>query len=273
MRIASMLLGLALATTGMAQTTFTPTLRQGMVKNYELVSDLTTSSDRQNAKAAIKVDSRMEVGQVTADSVVMSYTYTSCDITGSTAMQKMAESYRVMLNKPIRFSVNPDGSFRHLLNASEIMLGLSDEAKQIAADFANDEGFKSVLDQTLVTILFGKTLKAGDKTSYSLGGLFNIERDFTSVDAKEVVFKDETNMSEDALKETLRKVLEKNGADVGDFESTWSMVKAMGMAEAKLEGHGRLLMGDDNWLVSGETEQTTEQFGVSMTARAKITLK
>ena len=273
MRIVSILLGLAIATMGMAQTSFTPTLRQGMVKNYELVSDLTTSSDRQNAKAAIKVDSRMEVGQVAADSVVMSYTYTSCDITGSPAMQKVAESYKVMLNKPIRFSVNPDGSFRHLLNASEIMGGLSDEAKQIAADFANDEGFKSVLDQALITILFGKTIKSGDKMSYSPGGLFNIERDFTSVEAKEVVFKDETNMTEDALKETFRKVLEKNGADVSNFDSTWSMVKSMGIADVKLEGHGRLLMGDDNWLVSGETEQTTEKFGVSMTARAKITQK
>ena len=135
MRIKLSLLGLLTAATALAQTTYKPKLIQGLVKGYNQDITLKVSNPNQNYSATIHVEDQYEVTSVSKDSVIINYMVTKIDTQGSKAAEESANaSFGLMLNKPLKASYNPDGSFRHLIYWPVIEAPLSYTGKMVLTE-------------------------------------------------------------------------------------------------------------------------------------------
>ncbi len=275
MRIKLSLLGLLTAATALAQTTYKPKLIQGLVKEYNQDITLKVSNPNQNYSATIHVEDQYEVTSVSKDSVIINYMVTKIDTQGSKAAEESANaSFGLMLNKPLKASYNPDGSFRHLLNADELISGTSGNAKILAEQIFTDNAYAIKQKSSLMWMLMGRTINTG-MTEDFLDENINMKREFTvSPDGRQVDVKIASNMSEEETKKFLKAMLEKAGEEVaGQSEEIFNTLKSMGMADINSTGAAHIYVGDDDWVKSGESTLKTKMMGNDMETTIKYTPK
>lgn len=275
MRIKLSLLGLLTAATALAQTTYKPKLIQGLVKEYNQDITLKVSNPNQNYSATIHVEDQYEVTSVSKDSVIINYMVTKIDTQGSKAAEESANaSFGLMLNKPLKASYNPDGSFRHLLNADELISGTSGNAKILAEQIFTDNAYAIKQKSSLMWMLMGRTISTG-MTEDFLDENINMKREFTvSPDGRQVDVKIASNMSEEETKKFLKAMLEKAGEEVaGQSEEIFNTLKSMGMADINSTGAAHIYVGDDDWVKSGESTLKTKMMGNDMETTIKYTPK
>ena len=275
MRIKLSLLGLLAAATALAQTTYKPKLIQGLVKEYNQDITLKVSNPNQNYSATIHVEDQYEVTSVSKDSVIINYMVTKIDTQGSKAAEESANaSFGLMLNKPLKASYNPDGSFRHLLNADELISGTSGNAKILAEQIFTDNAYAIKQKSSLMWMLMGRTINTG-MTEDFLDENINMKREFTvSPDGRQVDVKIASNMSEEETKKFLKAMLEKAGEEVaGQSEEIFNTLKSMGMADINSTGAAHIYVGDDDWVKSGESTLKMKMMGNDMETTIKYTPK
>ena len=275
MRIKLSLLGLLTAATALAQTTYKPKLIQGLVKEYNQDIALKVSNPNQNYSATIHVEDQYEVTSVSKDSVIINYMVTKIDTQGSKAAEESANaSFGLMLNKPLKASYNPDGSFRHLLNADELISGTSGNAKILAEQIFTDNAYAIKQKSSLMWMLMGRTISTG-MTEDFLDENINMKREFTvSPDGRQVDVKIASNMSEEETKKFLKAMLEKAGEEVaGQSEEIFNTLKSMGMADINSIGAAHIYVGDDDWVKSGESTLKMKMMGNDMETTIKYTPK
>ena len=275
MRIKLSLLGLLAAATALAQTTYKPKLIQGLVKGYNQDITLKVSNPNQNYSATIHVEDQYEVTSVSKDSVIINYMVTKIDTQGSKAAEESANaSFGLMLNKPLKASYNPDGSFRHLLNADELISGTSGNAKILAEQIFTDNAYAIKQKSSLMWMLMGRTISTG-MTEDFLDENINMKREFTvSPDGRQVDVKIASNMSEEETKKFLKAMLEKAGEEVaGQSEEIFNTLKSMGMADINSTGAAHIYVGDDDWVKSGESTLKMKMMGNDMETTIKYTPK
>ena len=275
MRIKLSLLGLLTAATALAQTTYKPKLMQGLVKEYNQDITLKVSNPNQNYSATIHVEDQYEVTSVSKDSVIINYMVTKIDTQGSKAAEESANaSFGLMLNKPLKASYNPDGSFRHLLNADELISGTSGNAKILAEQIFTDNAYAIKQKSSLMWMLMGRTINTG-MTEDFLDENINMKREFTvSPDGRQVDVKIASNMSEEETKKFLKAMLEKAGEEVaGQSEEIFNTLKSMGMADINSTGAAHIYVGDDDWVKSGESTLKMKMMGNDMETTIKYTPK
>ena len=275
MRIKLSLLGLLTAATALAQTTYKPKLIQGLVKEYNQDITLKVSNPNQNYSATIHVEDQYEVTSVSKDSVIINYMVTKIDTQGSKAAEESANaSFGLMLNKPLKASYNPDGSFRHLLNADELISGTSGNAKILAEQIFTDNAYAIKQKSSLMWMLMGRTINTG-MTEDFLDENINMKREFTvSPDGRQVDVKIASNMSEEETKKFLKAMLEKAGEEVaGQSEEIFNTLKSMGMADINSTGAAHIYAGDDDWVKSGESTLKMKMMGNDMETTIKYTPK
>lgn len=275
MRIKLSLLGLLTAATALAQTTYKPKLIQGLVKEYNQDITLKVSNPNQNYSATIHVEDQYEVTSVSKDSVIINYMVTKIDTQGSKAAEESANaSFGLMLNKPLKASYNPDGSFRHLLNADELISGTSGNAKILAEQIFTDNAYAIKQKSSLMWMLMGRTISTG-MTEDFLDENINMKREFTvSPDGRQVDVKIASNMSEEETKKFLKAMLEKAGEEVaGQSEEIFNTLKSMGMADINSIGAAHIYVGDDDWVKSGESTLKMKMMGNDMETTIKYTPK
>ena len=275
MRIKLSLLGLLAAATALAQTTYKPKLIQGLVKGYNQDITLKVSNPNQNYSATIHVEDQYEVTSVSKDSVIINYMVTKIDTQGSKAAEESANaSFGLMLNKPLKASYNPDGSFRHLLNADELISGTSGNAKILAEQIFTDNAYAIKQKSSLMWMLMGRTINTG-MTEDFLDENINMKREFTvSPDGRQVDVKIASNMSEEETKKFLKAMLEKAGEEVaGQSEEIFNTLKSMGMADINSTGAAHIYVGDDDWVKSGESTLKMKMMGNDMETTIKYTPK
>lgn len=275
MRIKLSLLGLLTAATALAQTTYKPKLIQGLVKEYNQDITLKVSNPNQNYSATIHVEDQYEVTSVSKDSVIINYMVTKIDTQGSKAAEESANaSFGLMLNKPLKASYNPDGSFRHLLNADELISGTSGNAKILAEQIFTDNAYAIKQKSSLMWMLMGRTISTG-MTEDFLDDNINMKREFTvSPDGRQVDVKIASNMSEEETKKFLKAMLEKAGEEVaGQSEEIFNTLKSMGMADINSIGAAHIYVGDDDWVKSGESTLKMKMMGNDMETTIKYTPK
>ena len=275
MRIKLSLLGLLTAATALAQTTYKPKLIQGLVKGYNQDITLKVSNPNQNHSATIHVEDQYEVTSVSKDSVIINYMVTKIDTQGSKAAEESANaSFGLMLNKPLKASYNPDGSFRHLLNADELISGTSGNAKILAEQIFTDNAYAIKQKSSLMWMLMGRTINTG-MTEDFLDENINMKREFTvSPDGRQVDVKIASNMSEEETKKFLKAMLEKAGEEVaGQSEEIFNTLKSMGMADINSTGAAHIYVGDDDWVKSGESTLKMKMMGNDMETTIKYTPK
>lgn len=275
MRIKLSLLGLLTAATALAQTTYKPKLIQGLVKGYNQDITLKVSNPNQNYSATIHVEDQYEVTSVSKDSVIINYMVTKIDTQGSKAAEESANaSFGLMLNKPLKASYNPDGSFRYLLNADELISGTSGNAKILAEQIFTDNAYAIKQKSSLMWMLMGRTISTG-MTEDFLDENINMKREFTvSPDGRQVDVKIASNMSEEETKKFLKAMLEKAGEEVaGQSEEIFNTLKSMGMADINSIGAAHIYVGDDDWVKSGESTLKMKMMGNDMETTIKYTPK
>ena len=275
MRIKLSLLGLLTAATALAQTTYKPKLIQGLVKEYNQDITLKVSNPNQNYSATIHVEDQYEVTSVSKDSVIINYMVTKIDTQGSKAAEESANaSFGLMLNKPLKASYNPDGSFRHLLNADELISGTSGNAKILAEQIFTDNAYAIKQKSSLMWMLMGRTISTG-MTEDFLDENINMKREFTvSPDGRQVDVQIASNMSEEETKKFLKAMLEKAGEEVaGQSEEIFNTLKSMGMADINSIGAAHIYVGDDDWVKSGESTLKMKMMGNDMETTIKYTPK
>ena len=275
MRIKLSLLGLLTAATALAQTTYKPKLIQGLVKEYNQDITLKVSNPNQNYSATIHVEDQYEVTSVSKDSVIINYMVTKIDTQGSKAAEESANaSFGLMLNKPLKASYNPDGSFRHLLNADELISGTLGNAKILAEQIFTDNAYAIKQKSSLMWMLMGRTISTG-MTEDFLDENINMKREFTvSPDGRQVDVKIASNMSEEETKKFLKAMLEKAGEEVaGQSEEIFNTLKSMGMADINSIGAAHIYVGDDDWVKSGESTLKMKMMGNDMETTIKYTPK
>ena len=275
MRIKLSLLGLLTAATALAQTTYKPKLIQGLVKRYNQDITLKVSNPNQNYSATIHVEDQYEVTSVSKDSVIINYMVTKIDTQGSKAAEESANaSFGLMLNKPLKASYNPDGSFRHLLNADELISGTSGNAKILAEQIFTDNAYAIKQKSSLMWMLMGRTISTG-MTEDFLDENINMKREFTvSPDGRQVDVKIASNMSEEEAQKFLKAMLEKAGEEVaGQSEEIFNTLKALGMANISSIGAAHIYVGDDDWVKSGESTLKMKMMGNDMETTIKYTPK
>lgn len=275
MRIKLSLLGLLTAATALAQTTYKPKLIQGLVKEYNQDITLKVSNPNQNYSATIHVEDQYEVTSVSKDSVIINYMVTKIDTQGSKAAEESANaSFGLMLNKPLKASYNPDGSFRHLLNADELIRSTSGNAKILAEQIFTDNAYAIKQKSSLMWMLMGRTISTG-MTEDFLDENINMKREFTvSPDGRQVDVKIASNMSEEETKKFLKAMLEKAGEEVaGQSEEIFNTLKSMGMADINSIGAAHIYVGDDDWVKSGESTLKMKMMGNDMETTIKYTPK
>ena len=275
MRIKLSLLGLLTAATALAQTTYKPKLIQGLVKEYNQDITLKVSNPNQNYSATIHVEDQYEVTSVSKDSVIINYMVTKIDTQGSKAAEESANaSFGLMLNKPLKASYNPDGSFRHLLNADELISGTSGNAKILAEQIFTDNAYAIKQKSSLMWMLMGRTISTG-MTEDFLDENINMKREFTvSPDGRQVDVKIASNMSEEETRKFLKAMLEKAGEEVaGQSEEIFNTLKSMGMADINSTGAAHIYVGDDDWVKSGESTLKMKMMGNDMETTIKYTPK
>lgn len=275
MRIKLLLLGLVTAATTMAQTTYKPKLTQGLVKGYNQDITLKVSNPNQNYSATIHVEDQYEVTSVSKDSVIINYMVTKFDTQGPQAAVESADvSFGLLLNKPLKASYNPDGSFRHLLNADELISGTSGNAKILAEQIFTDNAYAIKQKSSLMWMLMGRTISTGMVEDF-LDENINMKREFTvSPDGRQVDVKIASNMSEEEVQKFLKTMLEKAGEEVaGQSEEIFNTLKALGMANISSIGAAHIDVGDDDWVKSGESTLKMKMMGNDMETTIKYTPK
>ena len=275
MRIKLSLLGLLTAATALAQTTYKPKLIQGLVKGYNQDITLKVSNPNQNYSATIHVEDQYEVTSGSKDSVIINYMVTKIDTQGSKAAEESANaSFGLMLNKPLKASYNPAGSFRHLLNADELIRSTSGNAKILAEQIFTDNAYAIKQKSSLMWMLMGRTISTG-MTEDFLDENINMKREFTvSPDGRQVDVKIASNMSEEETKKFLKAMLEKAGEEVaGQSEEIFNTLKSMGMADINSIGAAHIYVGDDDWVKSGESTLKMKMMGNDMETTIKYTPK
>lgn len=161
-----MIIGLlaACALSASAQVTIKPQITAGLEKTYHLAGFNKSVNQNGTDSLAYSVDQTFKVNTASPDSAVISMSYTNIKTSQGNTMPDM----ELLVHHPLLFSVNPDGTPRHLLNAKELIDAYKVDNSEIDDDYLNflfsDNYLISNLSANSIIELFGKTLQNGKTT-------------------------------------------------------------------------------------------------------------
>ena len=87
--------------------------------------------------------------------------------------------------------------------------------------------------------------------------------------------KSESNMTEDEVKELVKKQISSmgGGVDASQFDQIWGQLKMMGMASLEFNSENSSTVNNDGWLKSETAEGTTTVAGAKIKISGTTTLK
>ena len=153
-----MALLLAVATTAAAQVRITPQLKEGLKKTYHYESFVATDDSQQ---VSSNFDQTYEVLASNADSAVVSLTYSNFQQSNTGQATNIGGLF---MGLQVRFSVNLDGSVRHLLNGKEMREKYPADSDDSDSDYLDYLFSDNYLVSNMVNSpigLFGKTITDG----------------------------------------------------------------------------------------------------------------
>lgn len=153
-----MALLLAVATTAAAQVRITPQLKEGLKKTYHYESFVATDDSQQ---VSSNFDQTYEVLASNADSAVVSLTYSNFQQPNTGQAPTIGGLF---MGLQVRFSVNLDGSARHLLNGKEMREIYPADSDDSDSDYLDYLFSDNYLVSNMVNSpigLFGKTITDG----------------------------------------------------------------------------------------------------------------
>lgn len=168
------------------------------------------------------------------------------------------------------YSKHPD--LEKIAPKSKAMLKINDELTK--------DNLLKFFRESSVLELNGKDIKPGEPFDETfMGDLLKAKSTFSltkDADGLTVVNKkSESNMTEDEVKELVKKQISSmgGGVDASQFDQIWSQLKMMGMASLEFNSENSSTVNNDGWLKSETTEGTTTVAGAKIKISGTTTLK
>ena len=291
-------LAFALAVTALnAQTLIKANFQKGDQATYESVADIKLSVPMAGNSESIKTNSKTKiiVKDATADGYVIEMTTTNMKMEGN---QEVVQQTGNMLNQylsnvPMLLKTDANGKVKDLLNYTEVQTKVSKFAmafidslykakpemektlpKYKMAMSTNSlltkESFIESAENNSFFILFGKTLKTGDKEDMNKQGIktsvtYEVNKE---PNALNIIGKIKGNMTEDDVKAFFIDKMKQMGADeamVSKLDANWEQMKKMGMAKMDLDGTSTTKLLNTGWATEYSTDMKTKMMGMEMT--------
>lgn len=289
---------LLLAVTALnAQTLIKANFQKGDQATYESVADIKLSVPMAGNSESIKTNSKTKiiVKDATADGYVIEMTTTNVKMEGN---QEVVQQTGNMLNQylsnvPMLLKTDANGKVKDLLNYTEVQTKVSKFAmafidslykakpemektlpKYKMAMSTNSlltkEAFIESAENNSFFILFGKTLKTGDKEDMNKQGIktsvtYEVNKE---PNALNIIGKIKGNMTEDDVKAFFIDKMKQMGADeamVSKLDANWEQMKKMGMAKMDLDGTSTTKLLNSGWATEYSTDMKTKMMGMEMT--------
>ena len=289
---------LLLAVTALnAQTLIKAKFQKGDQATYESVADIKVSVPMAGTSESIKTNSqtKITVKDATADGYVIEMMTTNIKMEGN---QEVAQQTGNMLNQylsnvPMLLKTDANGKITDLLNYEEVQTKTSKFAmasidslyrakpemektlpKYKMAMSVNSlltkEAFIESAEDNSFFILFGKTLKTGDKEDMNKQGIktsvtYEVNKE---PNALNIIGKIKGNMTEDDVKAFFIDKMKQMGADeamVSQLDANWGQMKQMGMTKMNLDGTSTTKLLNSGWATEYSTNVKTKMMGMEMT--------
>lgn len=288
---------LLLAVTALnAQTLIKANFQKGDQATYESVADIKLSVPMAGNSESIKTNSKTKiiVKDATADGYVIEMTTTNMKMEGN---QEVVQQTGNMLNQylsnvPMLLKTDANGKVKDLLNYTEVQTKVSKFAmasidslykakpemektlpKYKMAMSINSlltkEAFIESAENNSFFILFGKTLKTGDKVDMNKQGIkttvtYEVNKE---PNALNIIGKIKGNMTEDDVKAFFIDKMKQIGADeamVSKLDANWGQMKQMGMAKMDVDGTSMTKLLNTGWATEYSTDVKTKMMGMEM---------
>ena len=290
-------LAFALAVTALnAQTLIKAKFQKGDQATYESVANIKVSVPMAGNSESIKTNSqtKITVKDASADGYVIEITTTNMKMEGN---QEVVQQTGNMLNQylsnvPILLKTDANGKVKDLLNYTEVQTQVSKLAmasidslykakpemektlpKYKMAMSINSlltkEAFIESVEYNSFFILFGKTLKTGDKVDMNKQGIkttvtYEVNKE---PNALNIIGKIKGNMTEDDVKAFLIDKMKQMGADeamVSQLDANWGQMQKMGMAKMDVDGTSMTKLLNSGWATEYSTDVKTKMMGMEM---------
>jgi len=131
------------------------------------------------------------------------------------------------------------------------------------------EAFIKSVENNTFFILFGKTLKTGDKGEMNMQGIktsvtYEVNKE---PNALNIIGKIKGNMTEDDVKAFFIDKMKQTGADEGmvsKLDANWERMKQMGMAKMDVDGTSTTKLLNSGWATEYSTDVKTKMMGMEM---------
>lgn len=288
---------LLLAVTALnAQTLIKANFQKGDQATYESVADIKLSVPMAGTSESIKTNgqTKITVKDASADGYVIEMTTTNIKMEGN---QEVAQQTGNMLNQylsnvPLLLKTDANGKVKDILNYTEVQTQVSKLAmasidslykakpemektlpKYKMAMSINSlltkEAFIESAENNSFFILFGKTLKTGDKVDMNKQGIkttvtYEVNKE---PNALNIIGKIKGNMTEDDVKAFFIDKMKQIGADeamVSKLDANWGQMKQMGMAKMDVDGTSMTKLLNSGWATEYSTDVKTKMMGMEM---------
>lgn len=292
---------LLLAVTALnAQTLIKANFQKGDQATYESVADIKVSVPMAGNSESIKTNgqTKITVKDASADGYVIEMTTTNIKMEGK---QEVAQQTGNMLNQylsnvPLLLKTDANGKVKDILNYTEVQTQVSKLAmasidslykakpemektlpKYKMAMSINSlltkEAFIESAENNSFFILFGKTLKTGDKEDMNMQGIktsvtYEVNKE---PNALNIIGKIKGNMTEDDVKAFFIDKMKQMGADeamVSQLDANWGQMKQMGMAKMDVDGTSMTKLLNTGWATEYSTDVKTKMMGMEMTIKS-----
>ena len=288
---------LLLAVTALnAQTLIKANFQKGDQATYESVANIKLSVPMAGTSESIKTNgqTKITVKDASADGYVIEMTTTNIKMEGK---QEVAQQTGNMLNQylsnvPLLLKTDANGKVKDILNYTEVQTQVSKLAmasidslykakpemektlpKYKMAMSINSlltkEAFIESAENNSFFILFGKTLKTGDKVDMNKQGIkttvtYEVNKE---PNALNIIGKIKGNMTEDDVKAFFIDKMKQIGADeamVSKLDANWGQMKQMGMAKMDVDGTSMTKLLNTGWATEYSTDVKTKMMGMEM---------
>lgn len=279
-----------------AQTLIKANFQKGDQATYESVADIKVSVPMAGTSESIKTNgqTKITVKDASADGYVIEMTTTNIKMEGN---QEVAQQTGNMLNQylsnvPMLLKTDANGKVKDILNYTEVQTQVSKLAmasidslykakpemektlpKYKMAMSINSlltkEAFIESAENNSFFILFGKTLKTGDKVDMNKQGIkttvtYEVNKE---PNALNIIGKIKGNMTEDDVKAFFIDKMKQIGADeamVSKLDANWGQMKQMGMAKMDVDGTSTTKLLNTGWATEYSTDVKTKMMGMEM---------
>ena len=291
----SLMLTIAMAL--QAQVKVAPKMEKGTVKTYVAEATITLPGQ---GDVKVTADSKYSITDAKADSYVLEMVSTDvkteCE-PGNIAGKLVAAAQEMMKDAVVRATLDKDGRIQNILNGDEVKTRVDKQADafidqmladvpQLAGVVSKDalkqqvsqaltiEGLVQTLQQaTSPLALNGKTIASGSQEEFVSQEGLKMKRMYF-VNGKTIIANSVMNMTEDEMKQTIIKQVEKSAPDQAQMiKDNIDQLMSTGMLKMDHKETATYELQDDGWVKSIVVDSTTETMGQTVVSKSIVTLK